>query len=144
MRPAAGALGLVVHPTHGAWKSMQKMWAKEQEQYQRKTRLSDGISDVQSNTKLDQDTILKKWTAAKLTTDVRKKKYRDIAEKEMYGCQDIETGRDTADSEALQASTSSVSSDMATQTSILEQSIEDEDTAFQRDLELAKQLSIAE
>jgi len=146
MRPAAGALGLVVHPTQGAWKSMQKMWAKEQEQYQHKTRLSDGVGDVQSSTKLDREAILKKFETAKVTTKVRQEKYKDIAEREMYGDKDqgVKTDRDTIGTETSQASMSSAPSDKTALTSPLAQSIEDEDAVFERDLQLAKQLSIAE
>jgi len=144
MRPAAGALGLVVHPTRGAWKSMQKSWAKEQEQYQRKTRLSDGLGDVQGSTKLERDAILEKFKTAKMTTKVRQKEYKDIAEKEMYGNhQDVNADTDTTDGETSQASTSALS-DMTIPTSPSEQSFKDEDAAFERDLQLAKQLSIAE
>jgi len=146
MRPAAGALGLVVHPTQGAWKSMQKMWAKEQEQHQRETRLSDGVGEVQSSTKLDRDAILKKFETAKVTTKVRQEKYKDIAEKEMYGSkdQDGKTDRDTIGTETSQASTSSAPSDTTALTSPPAQSMEDEDALFERDILLAKELSIAE
>jgi sterol 3beta-glucosyltransferase len=138
MRPAAGALGLVVHPTQGAWKSVQKMWAKEQGQYQRKMRLSDGLGDVQGSTSLEREAILEKFKTAKMTTKVRQKKYKDAAEKEMYGDQGVKTDRDTIDAATPQASAP------LTQTSPSEQLIEDEDAAFERDLQLAKQLSIAE
>jgi sterol 3beta-glucosyltransferase len=123
---------------------MQKSWAKEQEQYQRKTRLSDGLGDVQGSTKLERDAILEKFKTAKMTTKVRQKEYKDIAEKEMYGNhQDVNADTDTTDGETSQASTSALS-DMTIPTSPSEQSFKDEDAAFERDLQLAKQLSIAE
>ena len=124
---------------------MQKMWAMEQEQYQRKTRLSDGLGDFRGSTGLERDAILERFRTAKITTNARQKKYKDIAEKEMYGNhQDVKADRDITDVETSQASTSSAPPDTTTQTSPPEQSIENEDAAFERDLELAKQLSIAE
>jgi len=115
---------------------MQKMWAKEQEQYQRKTRLSDGLGEVQGSTKLDREVILEKWATAKMTTEVRKKKYTDIAKTELYGNQDqdMETESNTTSAETLDAS---VPSNITPQ-------IQSEDTAFERDLQLAKLLSIVE
>jgi sterol 3beta-glucosyltransferase len=147
MRPAAGALGLVVHPTQGAWKSMQKMWAKEQEQYQHRTRLSDGVAEVQRSTTLDQEAIMEKFKTVKLTTDVRQKKYKDVGEKEMYrdrGQDSTETDRDRTYTKTSRMSTLSEPSDTGVQNALPDQTMEDEDPAFERDLELAKQLSIAE
>lgn len=144
MRPAAGALGLVVHPTQGAWKSMQKMWAKEQEQYQRKTRLSDGAVEVHSSTNLEREEILENFKTVKLTTKTRQKKYKDVAEKEMFGNQhnDLETDRYT-ETDTAQVSSSALSGRIA-RTSPSPRLVENDDAAFERDLDLAKQLSIAE
>jgi len=121
MKPAAGILGLVVHPTQGAWKSMQKTWAKEQEQHQRNVRLSDGAFEVKCSNALDRNAILEKFETAKMTTNVRQKTYKGLAEKEMYGSHVVNMtalGEQTTDSEY-------------------------EDAIFERDLHLAKQLSIA-
>lgn len=142
MRPAAGAVGLVAHPAQGAWKSMQKLWAKEQEQYQRKTRISDGAKDVNASTRLDREAILEMFKAAKLTTKDRQMNYKNMAEKEMYG--DQSRNQTETDMDVPHASTSAASMRAATQTPLTLQSINGEDAAFQRDLELATQISLAE
>lgn len=141
VRPAAGVVGVVAHPVQGAWKSMQKLWAKEQEQYQRKTRVFDGVKDVNSSTRLDQEAILENFKAAKLTTQDRQASYKNMAEIEMYGDQSqdrTETGMD-----ASHASTSATSMGTAP-TPLPKQPIDDEEAAFQRDLDLATQISLAE
>jgi len=145
MRPAAGAVGLVAHPAEGAWKSMQKLWAKEQEQYHRKTRVSDGVSDVKGSTRIDRETILEKFQAAKSTTKDRQMKYKDVAEKEMYGDQNRDQTKTDVDASHACTSTSSMETTTPTPlTSLSEQSTEGEDAAFERDLNLAKQISLAE
>jgi sterol 3beta-glucosyltransferase len=139
MKPAAGVVGLVAHPAQGAWKSMQKLWAQEQEQYQRKIRVSDGVRDVNSSTRLDREAILEKFKAAKLTTKDRQTSYKNMAEKEMYG--DQSQDQTETDMDASHASTSTASMGTIAQTPLPKQG---EDAAFQRDLELATQISLAE
>lgn len=178
MKPAAGILGAIAHPAEGAWKSMQKSWAREQEQFQRTTRISDGVGAVKGGTKLDQNEILTRFKNAQPTTKDRKKKYKDMAEKEMdtddkprlpertytgstytgstsSPTPDVKpplpprTPRTYNDSTAPPSYTDSKASmspsfsgsDTTAQTSAASQ---DDDAAFERDLELAKQLSLAE
>jgi len=81
LRPAAGVLGLVVHPVQGAWKSMQKAWARNQEQSQRSTRIGDGVQAVLKCTKSERDKIMEKWNALKDSTEERKEQYKVMLRK---------------------------------------------------------------
>lgn len=147
MRPAAGMVGALAHPAQGAWKSLQKSWAQEQEQYQRQTRIADGVGAVQGGSRLDRDGIVEKFRQAKATTNDRQKAYKDIAEKEMYGndqqhsTSTLRTYASSTSSRASISSATSVRSEIAAQASTASQ---DEDASFERDLEFAKQLSLAE
>ena len=146
MKPAAGILGVITHPAQGAWKTMQKSWAREQEQYNRKTRMFEGVTAVQGGSKLDHDEIIERFRNAKPATKDRKKKYKDMAEKEMYtDAKPRLPDRTYTSSISSRASTSSPStprSEPAAQISIASQ--DEDDAAFERDLEMAKQLSLAE
>lgn len=152
MRPAAGALGLVAHPARGAWKSMQKQWAREQTQFQRQTRLSDGAREVHQTGKVNHQGIVKKFQDLQLTTKERQTKYKDLAEREMYGDEDTSTaGSSTAaatDGTTSQTAASPVASSVSPDSPATEpptaHNEEEEEAAFQRDLELAKRLSEAE
>lgn len=135
MRPAAGTLGLVVHPARGAWKSMEKRWAREQAQFQRQTRLSDGAREVHQTGKANHQEIVKKFQDLNSTIKQRQIKYKDLAEREIYGDEDTPIA---------QSSTATTSQTTVSPAAELPASPNEEEAVFQRDLELAKRLSEAE
>jgi sterol 3beta-glucosyltransferase len=162
MRPAAGVIGLVAHPLQGAWKGVQKTWAKDQEQAQRSTRISDGVEDVKGSTKEERKMIMERWVELKKTTRQRQKKYREEAEKVL----NEEKAADSENNHAVKASSlsstgncadvspaslvnvSATTGGQASQQTAEERPIitgaDDTDAAFDRDLEMAKMLSLAE
>ena len=85
MKPAAGALGVVVHPARGAWKSVESQWAMEQAQFRRQTRLSDGVREVYQTRRADRLEIIKKFQDLESTIKERQSKYENLAEREIYG-----------------------------------------------------------
>ncbi|KAF9464545.1 glycosyltransferase family 1 protein [Collybia nuda] len=166
MRPAAGIVGVLVHPFQGAWKSMQSPIGRRQEQQERITRISDGIEAVRNSTESQKSEIIKKFNYAKPSTKERQRKYKDLAEKVML--EDAENDR--KDSDRSRDGVSSASSSKSPPTSPPKgpplsppprrlpppyqkagsqktrrsEAEDDEDAEFERELELAKQLSLAE
>jgi sterol 3beta-glucosyltransferase len=147
MRPAAGVIGVVAHPIQGAWKGLQKTWAKNQEQSQRVTRISDGVEDVKNSTKVDRERILERWTELKKTTKKRQKECKEEAEKVMYDGRPADVGR-KQDTTVASSSTDvpSATKFSSTQESRASQAAagDEDDVLFERDLDIAKQLSFAE
>ncbi|KAJ6500720.1 UDP-Glycosyltransferase/glycogen phosphorylase [Mycena sanguinolenta] len=134
IRPAGGIVGLIAHPVRGLWKSVQSPMAQKQEQQQRQVRISDGVEAARNSTKAQRAETVQKFNQLKAGTKERKKKYRELAEAEMYGEQ-----RSEEDGNAPQAAANS--------TQQAEQQMpeeEDEDSEFIRELETAKELSLAE
>lgn len=159
MRPAAGIVGVLVHPFQGAWKGMQSPIGRRQEQQERITRISDGIEAVRNSTESQRSGIIKKFNSAKPGTKERQRKYKDLAEKVML--EGAETDR--KDSDRSKDGGASPSSSKSSPTSPSKspppplpppfprsgsqksgRGEPDEDAEFERDLELAKQLSLAE
>lgn len=132
---------------------MQKTWAKTQEQSQRATRISDGVEDVKNSTKGDREKIMAKWKELSKTTRQRQKKCKEEAEKVLYDEETADVGRKHAAKEASSSTksdrpglpppslgTSSNPKNLETQ----QTAVVGDDAAFERDLEMAKQLSLAE
>lgn len=164
MRPAAGIVGVLVHPFQGAWKGMQSPIGRRQEQQERITRISDGIEAVRNSTESQRSGIIRKFNSAKPGTKERQRKYKDLAEKVML--EGAETDR--KDSDRSKDGGASPSSSKSSPTSPSKsppppltprrlpppfprsgsqrsgRGEPDEDAEFERDLELAKQLSLAE
>jgi sterol 3beta-glucosyltransferase len=139
MRPAAGAIGLVAHPLQGAWRSLQKNWATELKQSGRSTRIRDGEEDVKNSSKEQRHQILDAFEAVKKTVGERKKKYKEEAETVMYGMTDREA-------EAVSSGSSRPEMPPASSNVTREQTApaEDDGHSFERDLEMAKRLSLRE
>lgn len=165
MKPAAGIVGVVAFSFQGAWKMGQSTLGRKQEQQQRSTRVSDGVEAVKNSNHAQRADILQKFKDAKSGAKDRKQKYKVIAEEAMYGEQsstDIKTptSGDTSpissESELAHVGPSpppklpsrksllrrhpSYSSPQSSST----QDMTDEDATFERDLEMAKQISLAE
>ena len=151
MKPAAGALGVVVHPARGAWKSMERQWAREQAQFQRQTRLSDGAREVYQTGVANRQEIIKKFQDLKSAIKERQFKYKNLAEREIYGDEDTPTfaqSSTTTIATTSQTAMSLVASSASRDPSVAElptsHNEEEEEAGFRRDLEFAKRLSEAE
>lgn len=150
MLPAAGIVGVVAHPFQGAWKALQSSTGQKEQQQQRVTRISDGKEAVKNSTGSQRAAILKKFKEGKPGTKERQRKCKEAAEKVML--EEAEESRkdmDNAKKESTSdgSSSSSSSSPLPPQTAANQDertSVIDEDVAFERDLEFAKQLSLAE
>ncbi|KAJ7778801.1 UDP-Glycosyltransferase/glycogen phosphorylase [Mycena maculata] len=148
IRPAGGIVGLIAHPVRGLWKSVQSPMARKQEQQQHQVRIADGVEAVQRSTQTQRSEVVQKFKQLQAGTKERQKRYKDIAEAEMY-----EEQSSVKDGEAVPTSPQSTSaSSQPTSTdsqpnstpSTPQQTEEDEDVAFERDMEKAKELSLAE
>ncbi|KAJ6546815.1 glycosyltransferase family 1 protein [Mycena capillaripes] len=142
IRPAGGIVGLIAHPVHGLWKSVQSPMAQKQEQQQREVRISDGVEAVRKSTPTQRSEMVQKFKQLKAGTKERQQKYKEIAEAEMY---EEQGSREEGTSAPTSPQTPSDSTQQPTSTPPTRQQTEDEeDAAFERDLEMAKQLSLAE
>ncbi|GLB35572.1 putative glycosyltransferase family 1 protein [Lyophyllum shimeji] len=156
MRPAAGIVGVVVHPLRGAWKSLQTATGQKQEHQIRITRISDGREAVRNSTAAQRAEITRKFKEAQQSTEARRRQYREIAEKVLreevedsrkadYASQEFTDEKSggpsrSRSSQSRTASTPGVPGSSTTANGV----DEGEDAAFERDMELAKQLSLAE
>jgi len=84
LRPAAGIIGVVTHPFHGAMRSLQTATGKQQEHQIRATRISDGQEAVKNSTAMQRAEIFRKFKEAQRDTQARQKKYKEIVEKVMW------------------------------------------------------------
>ncbi|KAJ6606176.1 UDP-Glycosyltransferase/glycogen phosphorylase [Mycena vulgaris] len=143
IRPAGGIVGLIAHPVHGLWKSVQSPMAQKQEQRQREVRISDGVEAVRKSTQTQRSEIVQIFKQLKAGTKERQKKYKDIAEAEMY--EEPSSSREGESGSTSPQSPSASSAQQYASTPTREQTAEDEeDATFIRELEMAKQLSLAE
>jgi len=138
IRPAGGIAGAIAHPVHGLWKSVQSPTAQKQERRQREVRISDGVEAVQRSTPAQKNRVIQTFKQLKAGTKERQTRYKDIAEAAMYGKQN--PSNEDSEDPVL----NSAQSQRTTTGSPTRQQVEDEETDFVRDLEIAKQLSLAE
>jgi hypothetical protein len=121
--------------------------AQKQEQQQRGVRISDGVEAVRESTQAQRTDIVQKFRQMKEGTKERQKKYKDMAEKEMYHQDEgaAESGESaTFSGPSASAPPTPQQSTSAPTPAVPHQTEEEEDAAFERDLEMAKQLSLAE
>ncbi|KAI5118322.1 hypothetical protein M0805_006605 [Coniferiporia weirii] len=78
-RPAAGIVGVIAHPLHGALVSAAKRFAKKPVQVQRVTRIGDGLRDARDSTERRRLHILTAFKEAKATEGERKERYKEAA-----------------------------------------------------------------
>ena len=120
---------------------MQSPKAQKQEWQVREVRISDGVEAVQRSTPAQKSSVIQTFKQLKAGTKQRQTRYKDIAEAEMYGEQNL-SNKDS-DEPALNSAQSPVQRTATSSPS--RQQVEDEETDnFVRDLERAKQLSLAE
>ncbi|KAK0185950.1 UDP-Glycosyltransferase/glycogen phosphorylase [Armillaria mellea] len=156
MKPAAGIVGLVAHPINGAWKSIRSDSSKKQEERQRSTRISDGVEDVKQSTSEGRNFIIRRFREAKATTSERQKAMSEAARRVLYG--DVEEDADLefdpsmkttgqGDSDWYEADAQDANRSSSEQLNPTEADWSQADQAeasFLRDMEIAKQLSLAE
>lgn len=153
MRPAAGIVGVVANPIQGAWKSAQTTLVKEQDQPHYQTRMEEGLQAVKFSTENERVKVVKTFKDLMQKDKVmdRKKNIAKAAEEVMYesGKEDqkpmVEQG---VPSSCTSTSTGSAPSNLDTKESE-ERTTRNTDTPqdeamFERDLELAKRLSLYE
>jgi len=163
-----GSLGLVVHPAIGAWKSLQNAWAKTKAEEQRMTRILDGMDDVKAASPEEINGVVAKFKGAGATTVERQNAYKKLAEDAIKKYQDLEAATESTTSSPLPSTSTpnppeysqeptdgddTFDRDMAEAMKVsVEESNRvvstdddvDLDATFEKDLELAKQLSLAD
>lgn len=153
MRPAAGIVGLITHPINGAWKSVQSNFGREQEQQQRSTRIRDGMEAFTAHSATQRSDIIKKFKELKPETKARQKHYAEMAEQELCSRNRRATREATVNQDETQwagddSSRSPISQSWSPIQKDVSSSIPPQETwdeeAFLKDLEFAKQLSLAE
>ncbi|KAG5634499.1 hypothetical protein H0H81_001742 [Sphagnurus paluster] len=156
MRPAAGIVGVVAHPFQGAWKSLQAATRQHWEsRHIRYARIADGTTAIGRSTAAQRAEILERFKDAQRGTEGRQRQYREIVEQVIRDDEEairktgavIETPSSGTEEEPslpprivsppVESGTSHSSQDRP-------RSQVEDDAAFERDMELAKQLSLAE
>lgn len=146
VRPAAGILGVVALPFQGVWKSVQTTTGRRQEERQRETRIADGVHAFDLASPSQRENVLKKFEEAKYGTAGRLQAYKEAARKVMFDDRP-QSGLSPSASNlksVISRTTSSSSSSDTPQTLVATPTDEDDEAAFERDLALATQLSLAE
>ena len=145
MLPSAGMFGIVKHPMKGAIKSVQNLMFKGTEGVQWRTRVSDGVLAVKNSTEMERMSILKKFEEAKPGIKERQERLAKEAEEAIR--KDLVEGQAPSSSSSAtpQQLPRASSNDSLSRVSTGQQThTEYDDEAFERDLALAKQLSLAD
>ncbi|PBK62939.1 glycosyltransferase family 1 protein [Armillaria solidipes] len=155
MKPAAGIVGLVAHPLNGAWKNIRSDSSRKQEEHQRSTRISDGVEEVKRSTSEERNFILRRFREAKATTSERQKAMSEAARSVLYedaeedAALEFDPGVETSgqsDSDWCEADAQDAkrSSSESNPTEARWSQSDQDEAGFLRDMEIAKQLSLAE
>ncbi|KAJ3716120.1 glycosyltransferase family 1 protein [Lentinula raphanica] len=153
MRPAAGIAGAIANPLQGAWKSAQNNFGKEQDQPQYRTRVDEGPQAIESGTEEEMSQIVRRFKDLMQKDKVAERKTRitKAAEEVMYesgmdGEKILEGDLPGSAKHLHTGSTNSMSSGIqqAQKDSESARHTSSEDAMFERDLELAKRLSLYE
>ena len=147
MRPAAGIVGAIAHPIQGAYRSVQGTLTKEQDQPHYRIRVEEGEQAVELSTDSEKAEIVQKFKEAMRGENVkeRKKKLTQTAELVTCGTDvlDMEEGprkEESGPSKILPSTPDQVRPD----TKELSDPEASDERLFERDLELAKRLSLYE
>ncbi|KAG8726116.1 hypothetical protein FRC12_023692 [Ceratobasidium sp. 428] len=170
MRPAAGIVGMIARPIEGAWKSVQSPWAKKQDSQQLATRVERGQIALGAGTHEERQAVIDtfKRLAGKSAIVERRKTMEAEAREELKTDKSKKlTLSDEKQNDEVEAS-SHVSTPPRRSSpepvdpapvpeskqsnkppplpprSPHQPNQDDEDAAFQRDLDMAMQLSLAE
>ena len=150
---SAGGIGLVANPAQGAWKSMQKTWSGDKQATTLTTRREEGVEAVKKGTAAERNKVLEAFAVAVKNKEQRKKALSEAAVealKEPELLPDTASRSSTIDSAASTSSpapptpTSLSPRPSSDSTPVQGNGEEEDEAAFQRDLELAKQISLAE
>ncbi|KAK7035899.1 sterol 3-beta-glucosyltransferase UGT80A2 [Favolaschia claudopus] len=144
IRPAGGIVGMIAHPVQGLWKSVQSPMARKQEQQQRDVRISDGMAAVQKSTQAQRDEIIRKFKQLKEGTAERQKKYKEMAEAELYAEAAEQAEEEANTSESSSQQRAAHAGEPSAPSPPPEEQQETEDAEFLRQMEMAKELSLAE
>lgn len=151
MRPAAGALGLVALPLHGIFQQFRNAVSNKGDTLQTETRRIEGREAVQASSKVEREAVIAKFKSLQATTRERQKKLSKLAEAALLEDQDVETS--TEDNTEAHEAHGASDTDAESPESVMQSSkstpqgnthADDSDAQFERDLEIAKQLSLAE
>lgn len=168
MRPAAGIMGMISHPIEGAWKSVQKPWAKKQDSQQLATRVKGGQLSFAASTDGERRAVIEafKHLAKKDATTERRKTIEAEAREalETDKSKKLTLSGDTQREDTEAPYNDSLPPRHASPEPLGEPPVQenkewskpplpprasardtqDEEAAFQRDLDMAMQLSLAE
>jgi sterol 3beta-glucosyltransferase len=166
MRPAAGIMGLIYHPIHGAYKSAQSslgplslLATSQQIQAQRSihgTRVRQGKEEVRKSTKEQRDEVVRVFRelSQKEKVEERRKELQKRAEEVLKevakakAAEEEEQRKQKVDDDEVEVvdKTAPGSGESAPVLGAVptEEARTEEDLQFERDLEIAKQLSLAE
>ncbi|KAJ3889776.1 glycosyltransferase family 1 protein [Lentinula edodes] len=149
MRPAAGIVGVVANPIQGAWKSAQTTLVKEQDQPHYQTRMEEGLQAVESSSENERVKVAERFKDLMQKEKVidRKKNIAKAAEEVMY-----ESGKEgeklEVEKSSRSISTGSAPSDLdlkdSEERTTRDTNTPQDEAMFERDLELAKRLSLYE
>ncbi|KAG9123607.1 hypothetical protein FRC07_014543 [Ceratobasidium sp. 392] len=170
MRPAAGIVGMIARPLEGAWKSVQSPWAKKQDSQQLATRVERGQLALEASTHEERQAVVDtfKRLAGKSATTERRKTMEAEAQEELQtdkskkltlsdenqndeveASSHISTPTRRSSPEPVDPSPAPESKQSSNPPPLPPRSPrqpdqDGEDAAFQRDLDMAMQLSLAE
>lgn len=170
MKPAAGIVGMIAHPLEGTWKSVQKPWAKKQDSQQLATRVEHGQLAFEASTDDERQAVVDTFKRlTKAGAAVERKKTMEAEAQEMLktdASRKLTLANEDNDDEKeasqdLPEAYRSSSPELVAPTESKDgksheppplparrpgppNTDEDDEAAFQRDLDLAMQLSLAE
>ncbi|CAK5279180.1 unnamed protein product [Mycena citricolor] len=93
IRPAGGIVGVVAHPVMGLWRSVQPPATRKQELRIRETRLAHGVDAARRATRQQKADVVSAFKELERTKMGRQKRWREMAEKEMYNDGEGQTQR---------------------------------------------------
>lgn len=155
--PAAGGLGIVVQPSRGLWAQLSKKWSPDKQRTTLAARRAEGAEAVRASTAADRKRILVAFDAANSTKEERKKRLGEEALEALTQPEISDSGAEINETELEAGNPSSTvqlsvpsTSDRTQMPSPSKQEdgqgreFATTDDEFEKDLELAKQLSLAE
>jgi sterol 3beta-glucosyltransferase len=152
IRPAAGVLGVIAYPIEGAWKTMQCAWDLMEDQQLRATRVSDGLEEVRKSALEEREAVLDKLGVMKMDTEKRHEQWKAQVENAMLESEDQNSppeGSSSSQAPRTRSVPPATPQSLPSQDSSNPHTplpprgkVDDEEAAFEKDIELAKQLSL--
>jgi len=144
VKPAAGAVGLVVNPLRGAWASIQKARDAKAFPKHREVRKSDGDRDFKNSSPEQRQRILARFKQAKETEDERKKQYINAADKALEEDRIIASTTTQDASPFFDTARPPTASSSSYNSNVSSIPIDGNEAGLLRDLEEAKQKALEE